>query len=72
MNLPEALNLVEDLQKMLENCCCCTGYCYPHMDGLVDKIESLKQFIIEKLEKDLNINQEPPEPYCSDCGRGGS
>jgi hypothetical protein len=40
------------------------------LEQCAKKMDLLEDYI-ENLEKDLNINQESPEPYCSDCGRGG-
>ncbi len=34
-----------------------------------EKMNIIDQYI-SKLEKDLNINQEPPKPYCYECDRG--
>lgn len=39
------------------------------LQSSVYKLEQLHTYV-KHLEKELNIHQEPPEEYCSGCGRG--
>lgn len=40
------------------------------LNGSLFKLDLLQDYA-ERLEKELGINQDPLQPYCSDCGRGG-